>query len=205
VQTDEFPQRTSELIEAGRFLHGRGWVPATSGNFSARLGGGNIAITVSGRHKGHLRPEDIMLVNTSGKAIDGKTPSAETGLHTALYRRYPDVRAVLHTHSPAAVLTSRLFGDKIVLEGQELLKCLPGITTHESSAVIPIFANDQDIDRLAARVDGYLTDHDDAPGFIIAGHGLYTWGASVDDAMRHLEALEFMFDIETRLYGVKSS
>jgi len=202
---EDFSDRTSELIATGRYLHSRGWVPATSGNFSARLGGGNIAITVSGRHKGRLTSADIMLVNENGKALDGKTPSAETGLHTVLYRRYPKVKSVLHAHSPGAVLASRLFGDQIVLEGQELLKCLPGIATHETQTVVPIFANDQDIKRLAGRLDDYLASHDDTPGFIIAGHGLYTWGASVDEAMRHLEALEFMFDIETRLYGVKSS
>jgi methylthioribulose-1-phosphate dehydratase len=205
VQTDEFTLRTSELIEAGRFLHSRGWVPATSGNFSARLGRDHIAITVSGRHKGRLTPGDIMLVSADGMALDGKTPSAETGLHTMLYRRYPEVRAALHAHSPGAVLASRLFDEEIVLEGHELLKCLPGISTHQASVTIPIFANDQDIDRLAAQVDDYLAGHIETPGFIIAGHGIYTWGARVDDAMRHLEALEFMFDIESRLYGVKSS
>lgn len=203
MQADELSLRTEELVEAGRFLHSRGWVPATSGNFSARLGDGRIAITVSGRHKGRLVPEDVMLVDAGGEALDDRIPSAESGLHVALYRRFPSIHAVLHVHSPGAVLASRLFTDRIVLEGQELLKCLPGITTHEARAVVPIFANDQDIARLAARIDAWLAKHDDAPGYIIAGHGLYAWGASVDDAMRHLEALEFLFDIETRLHGAK--
>lgn len=205
MKSDEFSLRAAELIDAGRFLDSRGWVPATSGNLSARLGDGRIAITVSGRHKGRLTPDDIMLVTLEGRPLDGKTPSAESGLHAALYRRFPGVNAVLHAHSPGSVLASRLFGDEVVLENHELLKCLPGITTHASRVVVPIFSNDQDIERLAARVDDYLAGHDDAHGYIIAGHGFYTWGASVTDAMRHLEALEFMFDIEVRLYGVKPS
>lgn len=202
MSTDELHLRAAELIEAGRYIHQRGWAPATSGNFSARLGDGRIAITVSGRHKGYLTPDDIMLVDESGHSLDGKKPSAETLLHTSLYRRYPDVHAVLHPHSPNAILASRLFQHEIVLQDQELLKALRGIDTHEARVVTPIFPNDQNIGRLALRADEYLALHDDCHAYIIAGHGFYTWGASVTEALRHLEALEFMFDLEIRLHGV---
>jgi methylthioribulose-1-phosphate dehydratase len=205
VPTDEeFQARAAELIEAGHFIHARGWVPATSGNFSARLADGRITITVSGQHKGTLGPDDIMLIDGDGHSLDGKKPSAETPLHTALYRRYPDVLCVLHPHSPSATMISRLFGSELVLEDYELLKALEGIDTHATRIVIPIFPNDQNIPRLAALVDRYLDRHDDTYGYIIAGHGFYTWGSSVRDALRHVEALEFLFDIEMRLYGAKA-
>jgi methylthioribulose-1-phosphate dehydratase len=200
---DEFQQRARELIDAGRFIHGKGWVPATSGNFSARLADGRIAITVSGKHKGELTPGDIMLVDGDGNSLDGKKPSAETLLHTSLYRRYSMVGAVLHPHSPSATVVSRLFEDELVLEDYELLKALPGIDTHETRIVIPIFPNDQDIPRLARKVDEYIETHGDIYGYIIAGHGFYTWGGSVRDALRHVEALEFLFDLEIRLHGVR--
>ncbi|WP_082881038.1 methylthioribulose 1-phosphate dehydratase [Methylomonas sp. DH-1] len=203
LKSDEFYLKAEQLIAAGRFIDSKGWVPATSGNFSARLADGNIAITVSGRHKGRLQTDDIMLIDPQGRSLDGKKPSAETLLHTSIYRRYPDVQAVLHPHSVNATLTARLFQNEIVLEDYELLKALPGIDTHESRIVVPIFANDQDIPQLAAEVEHYLDIHGDIHGYIIAGHGFYTWGASVDDALRHLEALEFLFDIEIRLHGVK--
>ena len=205
VHTDEFYLRANELIEAGRYLHNRNWVPATSGNFSARLSDGRIAITVSGRHKGYLTPEDIMLVDVSGTPLDGKKPSAETGLHTALYRRFSDVNAVLHPHTISSVLASRLFQDQVVLEDHELLKVLRGIETHETRLNVPIFPNDQDIGRLATEVDEYLQEHGNSYGYIIAGHGFYTWGESVTEALRHLEALDFLFDLEIRLYGAKKS
>lgn len=201
---DEFEQRAQELIEAGRFIHGRGWVPATSGNFSARLADGTLAITVSGKHKGELTPADIMRVDAAGRSLDGRSPSAETLLHTSLYRRYPAVGAVLHPHSPAATVVSRLFGDAVILEDYELLKALPGIDTHESRVVIPIFRNDQNIARLALEVEKYLDRHGDILGYLIAGHGFYTWGATVKDALRHVEALEFLFDLEIRLHRVKT-
>lgn len=203
LKTDEFYRKADELIAAGRFIDSKGWVPATSGNFSARLSDGNIAITVSGRHKGQLLRDDIMLINAKGESLDGKKPSAETLLHTSLYQRYPDVQSVLHPHSINATLVARLFKSEIVLENYELLKALAGIDTHDTRITVPIFANDQNIPRLAAEVEQYLVEHGDIHAYVIAGHGFYTWGASVADTLRHLEALEFLFDCEIRLHGVK--
>lgn len=198
---DDFAQRARELMEAGRFIDSRGWVPATSGNFSARLADGRIAITVSGRHKGRLTQADIMLVDAEGRSLDGQTPSAETRLHTALYQRYPEVGAVLHPHSPSSTLLSRLRTEAVVLENYELLKALKGIKTHASRVTIPIFANDQDIPRLASLVDEWMDRHGHVHAYIIASHGFYTWGDNVAEALRQVEALEFMFDIESRLHG----
>jgi methylthioribulose-1-phosphate dehydratase len=198
---DSFDILAQQLVDAGRFIDQRGWVPATSGNFSARLPDGRIAITVSGRHKGRLTVEDIMTIDVQGNSLDGRRASAETLLHTALYQRYPEVNAVLHPHSPAATLLSRLQCEPLVLENYELLKAFPGIMTHEARVTIPIFPNDQDIARLSETVDRWIAQHGDIQGYIIASHGFYTWGDSVDAALRHLEALEFLFDIEARLHG----
>src|SRR5512141_2374033 len=113
---EDYYMLANQLIDAGRFIDSKGWVPATSGNFSARLADGTIAITVSGRHKGALGPDDIMRVDADGRSLDGQKPSAETLLHTSIYRRYPNVGAVLHPHSPNATLVSRLFADRLELE-----------------------------------------------------------------------------------------
>ncbi len=205
LMSDDFAQRARELIEAGRTIDSRGWVPATSGNFSARLADGRIAITVSGRHKGRLTEADIMLVDADGRSLDGQTPSAETRLHTALYRRYPDVGAVLHPHSPGSTLLSRLRTNSVVLEQYELLKALKGINTHECRIRIPIFPNDQDIPRLANLIDHWMDEHGDIHAYIIASHGFYTWGDNVQEALRQVEALEFLFDIESRLHGAPTT
>jgi methylthioribulose-1-phosphate dehydratase len=198
----EFDERAAELIGAGRFLFSRGWVPATSGNFSARLADGRLALTVSGRHKGRLTPADILLADADGRCLDQRRPSAETALHVQLYRRFPAVHAVLHPHSVNATLLSLLHRDELVLQDYELLKAFPGVDSHECRVRVPIFPNDQDIPRLAARVDAWMDDEGAAlHGYLIAGHGFYTWGASVDDALRHVEAFEFLFDCEMRLRG----
>ncbi len=186
-----------ELATAGRFLHGQGWVPATSGNFSARLSADYAAITASGRHKGRLTEQDIMVVDRAGRALDSaRRPSAETLLHTTLYCRYPEVGAVLHTHSVNATLLSRRCGSELRLEGYELLKAFRGVETHDTCVIVPVFDNDQDIPRLAAQVEHYLDGHDEVPGYLIRGHGLYTWGRDVTEALRHLEAFEFLFQCE---------
>ncbi|MEQ1620806.1 MAG: methylthioribulose 1-phosphate dehydratase [Methylococcales bacterium] len=200
--TDDFKQAAQQLIDAGHFIDSKGWVPATSGNFSARLNDGTIAITVSGRHKGRLQVEDIMRIDGDGQSLDGKTPSAETLLHTQLYQRFPSVHSVLHPHSLNATLVSRVFKTEIVLENYELLKAFAGIKTHESRLVVPVFANDQDIPRLAKQVDAYLNQQS-IHAYIIDGHGLYTWGNSIQETLRHLEALDFLFECELKLHGVK--
>jgi len=193
---------TGQLVAAGRRLYERGWVPATSGNFSARLDDGRIAITVSGRHKGELDDDDIMLVDADGDPLDtSKRPSAETLLHVRIYRRFPDIAAVLHTHSVNDTLISRLGLEEIILDDYELLKAFRGVDTHETRIALPVFPNDQDMMRLADRVDAYMDQHPMLHGYLIAGHGLYTWGTSVEEAMRHLEALEFLFECEMRMRG----
>jgi methylthioribulose-1-phosphate dehydratase len=201
---NEFEQRVAELIDAGRALYQRGMVPATSGNFSARLANGRIAITVSGRHKGRLCAEDIMLIDAAGHSLDGRRPSAETGLHLQIYRRFPDAAAVLHPHSVNATLLSRGRREHLVLRDYELLKAFPGVDTHECAVTVPVFANRQDIPALALEVDEWMERHaGPVHGYLIGGHGFYTWGATVEDALRHVEAFEFLFDCELRAGGMQ--
>ena len=197
----EFSRRSAELIAAGQTLYAQGMVPATSGNFSVRLDNGEIAITVSGRHKGRMVDDDIMRVDATGQSLDQRRSSAETALHTQIYQRIPQAKAILHPHSVNATLLSRQAGEFLVLQDYELLKAFPGVETHSCSVTIPIFENDQNIDRLAQRVDQYMQTEGQIHGYLIRGHGFYTWGESVEDALRHVEAFEFLFECELRMRG----
>lgn len=191
--SEQFFHLADALIYAGKIIDSKGWCPATSGNFSARLDDGTIAITVSGKHKGQLQHTDIMLIDALGNSLDGKIPSAETLLHVQLYQRFSDVHAVLHPHSLNSTVISTKHKKRVLLKNYELLKAFSGISTHESRVNIPIFANTQNISQLAQQVDEYMDLHDDIYAYLIAGHGLYTWGASVDETLRYLEALDFLF------------
>jgi methylthioribulose-1-phosphate dehydratase len=193
----EFEAIAQSLVEAGRFLASQGWAPATSGNYSARLGDGTVAITVSGRDKGQLTPADIMVVDGVGQPISpGRRSSAETLLHTTLYQAYPEIGAVLHTHSVDGVTLSRwLLGrgqTTLRLTNYELLKALPGITTHDGEVALPVVANSQDMVVLSAAVLDRLKSLPTPVGYLIAGHGLYSWGATVPQARMATEALEVL-------------
>lgn len=200
-------QLAEEIIHAGRFLYGRGWSPATSSNYSARLSADKALLTVSGKHKGQLGPDDVLATDMDGNSLEpGKKPSAETLLHTQLYRWKPEIGAVLHTHSVNATVLSRLtLADSLVFADYELQKAFSGITTHESQVLVPIFDNDQDIARLAAKVQPWLDQHPDCVGYLIRGHGLYTWGPRMSDALRQVEAFEFLFECELKTLSITRS
>jgi methylthioribulose-1-phosphate dehydratase len=183
------------IVAAGMRLDARALAPATSGNYSVRLSDGRVAVTVSGRHKGRLTPNDVMVVNADGVALEDKKPSAETGLHTQLYKRYPHVNAILHVHTiPVVTLTRHLpRASEIVLRDYEMLKAFPGITTHQAVVAIPVFDNSQDIPALSREVDSRLRDE---PAYLIRGHGAYAWGKDMDEAERVVEALEHLLSCE---------
>ena len=193
-----------QIIDAGRFLYGRGWSPATSSNYSTRLGAEQALLTVSGKHKGQLGPDDVLATDLAGNSLEpGKKPSAETLLHTQLYAWRADIGAVLHTHSVNATVLSRVTaGAFIEFEDYELQKAFSGISTHESRVRVPIFDNDQDIVRLAAQVQPWLDAHPECVGYLIRGHGLYTWGPQMSDALRQIEAFEFLFECELKTRSV---
>jgi methylthioribulose-1-phosphate dehydratase len=185
------PAAVEEIAAFGRFAAARGWVPATAGNFSRRIDSWHAVVTRSGVDKGALRREDLATL-----ALDEPIPSgmsAETPLHLARYRRDPRIGAIFHVHSLAATVLSRLDAERGVVrtEGYEMHKAL-GLRTHESTVEIPVFANDQDTEALAARIEAQLGNDPDVPGYLLAGHGLYAWGADAAQARGHVEGLEFL-------------
>jgi len=192
----DFATIAKALAEVGRWLSDKGWVPATSGNFSARVGADSVALTRSGVDKGELTAADIIGVPLAGPIPPGT--SAETALHLALYRHAPNVGAVLHTHSQAASVLSRRHQAQgaIALSGWEMQKAFAGQTTHEATLRLPIFPNTQDIPALALKLEAAGAFDGPLPGFLLAGHGLYAWGASLAEARRHVTAFEFLLSCE---------
>ena len=191
----------AQIISHTRELAAKGWTPATAGNFSIRMDADHAAITISGKDKGRLTEADIMVVDMANRPVaTHHRPSAEAALHTHLYRRYPDVGAVLHTHSPIQTIAGLIYAEQgcVRLRGYELFKALRGHDTHEAEVDLPVVANSQDMDELTASVDQALA----APnswGYLIAGHGLYAWGRDISEARRHLDAFEFMLGCELEL------
>ena len=86
------------------------------------------------------------------------------------------------------------------LTGFEMLKGLEGVRSHQHTEWLPILENDQDIPSLARRVEAILLDRPDVHGFLLRGHGLYTWGDDLAQARRHVEIFEFLLETTGRMH-----
>lgn len=198
-----------ELAELIRQINDKGWSPGTSTNYSFLLPAqdGRIVISKSGVDKTYFSEHDFLEVDSAGNPTAEflKTkPSAETLIHCELYQLFPSTRFVLHTHSVAGTILSdrKEWDGRILFEGYEVLKGLPGIDTHEAQVEIPVFANDQDMERFRL----VLSENKEklrVNGFLMAKHGLYAWGDSLFEAKRHLEIYEFLLTCELNLLQIK--
>jgi methylthioribulose-1-phosphate dehydratase len=203
------------LRAIGREFHGRGWSLGTSSNYSVILGREplELLVTASGKDKSALGRDDFVRVDAQGRVVDGsdRRSSAETLLHCTIAELVPSVGAVLHTHSPwgtilsAADLPPDAAVGNLRIAGYEMLKGLEGITTHDTHEDVPIFANTQDMRELSARIrerfaglDFTAAGRPPLHGFLIARHGLYTWGRDLAEARRHIEIYEFLFECVAR-------
>ncbi len=192
----------SGLIETGADFHRRGWSLGTSSNYSTVIGRDplKLLITGSGFDKGRLTENQFVVVDDQGARLDASQPkpSAETLLHVLLARA-AGAGAVLHTHSVWGTLLSgwKVDAGFIEIAGYEMLKGLSGITTHETSVKVAVVPNTQDIASLARSLEPRIRDGDPAlrHAFLMAGHGLYTWGRDLAEARRHIEVLEFLFEV----------
>jgi methylthioribulose-1-phosphate dehydratase len=200
-----FAELAAQLADIGRQCYARGWALGTSGNFSAVVNRDplRLAITTSGVDKGTLSAGEIVEIDQHGKVVAGSgRPSAEASLHLAIARGR-GAGAVLHTHSIwSTILSDAATEDGLALEGYEMLKGLDGVGTHEHREWLPILDNTQDWAAAVPQVEAILTDHPHAHGFLIRRHGLYTWGRDLAGAKRHVEILEFLFEVMGRKRGM---
>jgi methylthioribulose-1-phosphate dehydratase len=207
-ESRSFSEVAACLAEFGRNFYGRGWLLGTSGNFSAVISREplRLAITPSGVDKGMLAADQVLQIDGSGAVIQGSgRPSSETALHLVIVRR--GAAAVLHTHSIWGTMLSEAYAGEggITIEGYEMLKGLERVRTHQHSEWIPILENSQDMAALALSAEATLLRRVDIHGFLLRGHGLYTWGEDLAQAKRHVEILEFLLEVTGRTEGVGKS
>ena len=190
------------LAELGRDFYRRGWVLGTSGNFSAVLSREpmRLAITSTGLDKSNLTSAHFLEMDDTANVVRGEgKPSAEALLHVTIVRGL-EAGAVLHTHSVCSTVLSETFAPQggLALEGYEMLKGLEGVRTHQHREWLPILENSQDMVELSQRVTQVLRENPGLHGFLLRGHGLYTWGSSLQEAKRHVEILEFLMEVLVR-------
>jgi len=193
----------SQLAALGREFHRRSWAFGTSGNYSAVLSRNplHLLITSSGLDKSTLTESGFLEIDGQGNILAGKgNPSAEAALHLTVARMREAAGCILHTHSVWNTLLSEQYADQggIAVSGYEMLKGLEGVRSHKHREWLPIFENDQDLRALAQKVEVELERDSAAHGFLLAGHGLYTWGEDLAQARRHVEILEFLLEVVSR-------
>jgi methylthioribose-1-phosphate isomerase len=184
----------SQIPEIARALYARGWMAGTAGNISVRAGE-TAVITGSGLSKGELTSHDLVTVHIAdSQQVSGtRRPSAETTIHTAVYRA-TSAGAVVHVHPPHATAQSIGAAGMLRFSGYELIKGLERTQTID----IPVFANHADVARISADIEQYLFEHPDAaPVLFIAGHGITAWGADLAQARDRAECLEAMCELVT--------
>jgi methylthioribulose-1-phosphate dehydratase len=205
--TDAASTEARALVECISRLYGRRWCDGTSGNFSLVVHRDplRLLITRTGLDKGRVDVSDLLLVGAHGRPIEGEThkPSAETLLHVAIAHE-TDASVILHTHSIWNTLLSEHFLDQrgLTISGYEMLKGIEGVRGHREQVFVPILKNSQDIPALAESVVRVLGRRPGLRGLLIAGHGLYSWGTSVESAYRQVEAFEFLFQVVWRKLSV---
>jgi methylthioribulose-1-phosphate dehydratase len=206
---NRFAEAAARLTEIGRDFYARGWVLGTSGNFSGVTSREplRLVITSTGLDKGSLTPAQFLEIDEAADVVRGNgRPSAEALLHIAIARGV-DAGAVLHTHSVFSTVLSGLHSAQggIALEGFEMLKGLEGVRTHKHREWLPILENSQDMIELGERVSKTLRESPGIHGFLLKEHGLYTWGAGLQEAKRHVEILEFLMEVLVRSGAARSA
>ncbi len=183
-----------QIADIARSLYARGWMPGTAGNISVRTGD-TAAITGSGLSKGELTADDIVTVTVAdSQPVSGsRRPSAETAIHTGIYRA-TNADAVVHVHAPHATAQTIGASQTVTFSGYELIK---GLGTTETISV-PVFTNHSDVSRIGADIEHHLIAHPEAPPVLfIAGHGITAWGADLAQARDRVECLEAMCELAT--------
>lgn len=206
-RSKDFDVAAQQICTVSHFLAQKNWAPATSSNYSVKLSDQFIAITHTGVDKFKTELKDIIVIDRSGQVVSSKDhkASAETLIHTAIYNIKPSAGAVLHTHTAYNTRLSLKYASegKIHFIGYEMQKGISGRKTHEQLEVLPILKNAQDMTVFSKDVISFLEENSTAQGFLIAGHGLYTWGKNIHEAQRHIETYEFLLECKAlELMGV---
>ena len=162
-------------------------------------------ITASSKDKGELTEGDFLLVNEEGNPTQFSSlkPSAETLLHSAIYKN-TEANTIYHVHTTNVTLLSmkETESSSISFSNLEMIKGL-GFKTHDVIVNIPIIDNSQDMKYIASIAPSYIDER--VPGLILRGHGIYAWGKTPEEAKRHVEIFEFLFEYRIKELSIKSS
>ena len=169
-----------ELVRFGLMLHENGFVAATDGNLSVRLEDNRVMITPSGFSKGMMRAEDMVIVDPTGRKLQGDhNASSEAEMHLTIYQERPDVSAVVHAHPCTATA--------FACSGMALEEpiCAEAVMTLGKVPLAPYATTGTP--ELARSIRPFVRDHD---AILLANHGVVTYAQDLLSAYLKMEAVE---------------
>jgi L-fuculose-phosphate aldolase len=169
-----------QIVLICRRLYERGHIAGPDGNVSVRLASDVVLSTPAGMSKVDVTEEDLVEVSLAGDPLRGpRAVSSEIRVHLRLYRRRPDVMAVVHAHPPMATA--------FAVAGESLdLPVLPEIIWQVGWVPLVPYAM-PGTEALADRLEPFIARHD---AFLLANHGALTAGPSLTVAHQRMESLE---------------
>ena len=189
--------KKSEVLFFNRKLVELNLVIDTFGNCSSRKKD-RIYIKPSGINLDSISEDQISELkigeNLSQGLISGKKPSSDTPTHLELYRAFPEIGGIVHTHSlyatawAQAAIPIPCFGTTHADYWQKEVPVTRQLKEEEINGDYEIETGKVIVETLKSLRLSPL----DCPGILVAHHGPFTWGASVEDAVRHAELLEYV-------------
>jgi L-fuculose-phosphate aldolase len=173
-----------EMVRVGRLIWERGYVAATDGNLSVRLGADRLLVTPSGQSKGFMSHDELVVVRLDGEPVAsyrgrGQRPSSEILMHVEAYRQRPDVNAVIHAHPPLAIAFS--------IAGMSLARCvIPEVIVTLGGIPTTEYATPGTLE-VPESIGQAVREYD---AIIMAHHGSLTVGQTLWEAYLRLEKVE---------------
>ena len=171
-----------EIMEIGKRMYAKGYVVASEGNMSIRLGENRILVTPAGKNKGFLKDKDLVVVDLKGKKVSGNLePSSELKMQLFVYQKRKDVNAVVHAHAPYSLafacahlpLAQNLLPEVIMFLGKIPLTAYATPSTEE----------------VPASLSPFIEKHN---AFLLENHGVLTLGKDIYEAYNRLEMVEHL-------------
>ncbi len=169
-----------QMADIGRRIWQKGFCAGNEGNHSYRLGDDRVLCTPSLISKGNLKPDDMCVVDMTGKQISGKRKrTSEILLHLAIYRERPDVRAVIHSHPPHATA--------FAIADVELPTCIhPEAEVFLGPVKTAKYVTPGDT-RLGESIKPFIKESNT---ILLGNHGVVCYGPDLEDAYYKLEIVD---------------
>jgi L-ribulose-5-phosphate 4-epimerase len=200
-----------QVLNANQEIARLGLAPHTFGNASGIDRSGSeplVVIKPSGVDYASLTPGDLVVTDINGKIVEGTLrPSSDLDTHTLLYREFPQIGGIVHTHSEFATSWA---------QAGRAIPCLG--TTHADYFHGPVPVTEpltaEEVAEAYVRNTGAVIvrrfrsgnlDPVAVPGVLVAGHAPFAWGRNPEDAVEHADVLEYIARLAFRSILLEAS